>query len=301
MAKKQRGIVLEAFGRRGYAELAVNLAFSIKRFSDVHITLAVQANLMDYIYAEDYKYFDKIVHLKPDDYMKDGKIDPARAKVRVYDIGSKVYKEFIYLDVDALCWQDINGLLDQCAALDKPYITDVKGAGKIDEVVNYSIWATNEDIAKFFGLKKKDTIYAIQSSWAYFKVCDETKAFMAEVKNYYNKGFDLTKLREKWGGTLPDELIFSGVLSKMGIDAAHSFYPNPIHFGNKHKGDATFTSLAEDTYIMSVYGNGSGNTLTKREYIEYYDRVLIQWFREEKRNHRYKIGQAIKDKHANFH
>jgi hypothetical protein len=300
MAKKQRGILLLAFGAKGYAELAANLAYSLKRHSNVHITLAVQPDLMDYIFAEDYQYFDNIIDLKEDDYMKDGKVDPARAKVRIYDIGSKLYKEFIYLDVDALCWHDIEGLFTQCSESEKYYITDVKGVGSQDEVVNYSIWAKNEDITEFFGLKKKDKIVAIQSSWCYFKTCPDTKKFATEVKKYYNKGFDLLKLQEKWGGTLPDELIFSGVLSKMGLDASHEFYPAPIHFGNHHPKKG-MTELAEDSYLLSVYGNGNGQTLTKVAYLEYYDRVLIQWKKEHGQNHKYKIGQANKDKHANKH
>jgi len=291
---------LMAFGAKGYAELAVNLAYSIKKHSDIHITLAVQPDLMRYIYADDYGHFDKIVDLKPDDYLNNGKVDPARCKVRVYDIGSKYYKSFIYLDVDALCWQDINGLFDQCADTDQFYITELKGKADHDQVVNYSIWATNDDIVDFFGLKKKDQICAIQSSWCYFRVCDDAKKFMAEVKKYYKKGFPISKLTEKWGGTLPDELIFSGVISKMGIDCGHHFYPKPIHFGNEHP-QTTFEQLAEDSYLLSVYGNGAGQTLTKTSYLEYYDRIMIKWLRGDLQNHKYKIGQAIKDKHANKH
>jgi len=123
---------------------------------------------------------------------------------------------------------------------------------------------------------------------------------MTEVKKYFKKGFDKKKLLEKWGGTLPDELIFSGVLSKMGIDASHNFYPEPIHFGNKHPHKG-FVDLAKDTYIMSTYGNGNGQTLTKTSYLEYYDRQMIQWKKEELKGHKYKIGQINKDKHANGH
>jgi hypothetical protein len=300
MAKKNKGILLLAFGKKGYAESANNLAYTIKRLSGVHITLAVQPELLNYIFAEDYQYWDNIVELKEADYITDGKIDPAKAKVSVYDIGSKYYKEFIYLDVDAMCWQNIDGLFDQCSDSGKFYVTDVKGVGEQDEVINYSIWASNEDIVDFFDLKKKDKIYAIQSSWAYFKVCQEAKDFMTEVKKYFKKGFDKKKLLEKWGGTLPDELIFSGVLSKMGIDASHNFYPEPIHFGNKHPHKG-FTDLAKDTYIMSTYGNGNGQTLTKTSYFEYYDRQMIEWKKEELKGHKYKIGQINKDKHANGH
>lgn len=300
MAKRNKGILLLAFGKKGYAEAANNLAYTIKRFSDVHITLAVQSDLLNYIYQDDYKYWDNIMPLKESDYLTNGKVDPAKAKVRIYDIGSKVYKEFIYLDVDAMCWQNIDGLFEQCSESGKYYITDVKGVGGQDEVVNYSIWASNEDIADFFELKKNDKICAIQSSWCYYKCGPDAKKFSDTVKKYFNKGFDLKKLQEKWGGTLPDELIFSGVLSKMGIDASHEFNPKPIHFGNKHP-QKGFTELAKDSYLMSTYGNGNGQTLTKVSYLEYYDRQMIQWKKEHGENHRYKIGQINKDKHANKH
>jgi hypothetical protein len=86
----------------------------------------------------------------------------------------------------------------------------------------------------------------------------------------------------------------------MGIDCGHHFYPKPIHFGNEHP-KVTFEQLAQDSFLLSVYGNGAGQTLTKTSYLEFYDRILIRWKREQLKNHRYKIGQAIKDKHANKH
>jgi hypothetical protein len=55
----------------------------------------------------------------------------------------------------------------------------------------------------------------------------------------------------------------------------------------------------DNYYLMSVYGNGNGATLTRPTYLEWYDLWMRKWKRKDGGTHRYKIHSAMKDKHAN--
>lgn len=300
----KKGIVLVAFGKRGYGFAAYNLALSIKHFNP-KIKIALIHDDIALRQVPDHRFFDKLIKIQPKDYMsvKESKhgphqfIDPAKLKTHIYNY--LPFTENLYLDVDALALQDLQPLMDHLSDQEKFYITDVRGLGGKDDAITYSVWAKNEDIWKFFKLGKYSMLPAIQSSYCFIRKGTEARKFFKKVESNFKKGFPLGSLQMKWGGTVPDELIFSGTLAQMEIDADAKV--KPIFFGNHHS-SKTNTQIAQAYYLLSIYGNGDvrGRTLTKLKYIEWYDNLMFKKYCPPlKIQHHFKTYFIMKDKHAN--
>ena len=61
-------ILLIAFGKRGYAYAAYNLAFSLKHFSPaLKITILTDGNIFTHLNPSEQKIFDKILPFKKPD------------------------------------------------------------------------------------------------------------------------------------------------------------------------------------------------------------------------------------------
>lgn len=289
-------ILLCAFGKKGYAEMAYNLAYSIKKHSDIEITLAID-DCINYLWPEDRKIFDNVHKLTSEDYTTNGRIDPAKLKINLFKIGAEYAKDFLYLDVDALCLQDIRPFFEALKKDGRSYITEVIDKGGKDDEIEYMYWMTNKDAWDVFKLKEDSIFQAIQTSWAFFKNDAKGKSLHKEVV----KLFDTTpidRLKNKWGGTMPDELIYGAALAKKGLDPSFESTPKPIYFGSKLLIDSQ-QELIDNYILLSVYGNGEGVTLTRPTYLEWYDQLLRRWMKQEGKQHKYKIHSAMRDKHAN--
>lgn len=295
MAEKQKtkGVFFVCFGKRGYAYSAYNLALSIKYFNPEIQIAILHDDSINSLSHQQKSYFDHFVRLPDDIKFSGARIDPGKVKTSIYEF--LPWDENLYLDIDAICLKDLQPLIDQMSTKEGYYHTDVIGSGGKSDTIEYSIWASNENIWDFFQLKDDATLYAIQSSFCYIKKCKEAEAFFGKVKENFIAGFP----REKcvlWGGTIPDELIFSGTISQFGINPDAK--ARPIFFGNYHD-PRTFTKIVEDHYLMSMFGNGKGNTLTKLRYREWYDKLMIKYCYKFGINHSYKNGAVMADKHAN--
>lgn len=290
---KQKGIVLVAFGKKGYGYAAWNMAQSIKVHSpNLPIHLVTTKDIISKLVHTG--YFDSISYLKDSDYKTKGRIDAGKAKTHLYNY--LPFKENIYLDVDGIVLQDIEPLFDACREIGLPYQTDVKGTGKKGEAINYDIWAKHEDTWDFFGLDDHATLCAPQTSWAYIKRGKEAKQIFTDAKAFYLKGFPKEKLKMQWGGSTPDELIFAGSCAKNDLIPAGP--KNVVFFGWRHV-NITFTEISEKHYVLSLYGNGVGRTLTKLKYREYYDRLVAQNCRKHQVTRFYKQSAIMRDKFVN--
>ena len=283
-----KGIILLGFGKRGYSFAAYNMLKSIRYFNDnIPVTFVTDKECARHI---DVSGFSKVKYLSEKEYITAGKIDPAKVKTNLYKYLD--YDHNLYLDVDGVLLKDIEPLLDKCIDKEGYYFTDVIDSGKRNDVINYSVWASNENIWERFDLNE-DSIYpAIQSSWAYIQKSKESRAFFKQVNTEFKKGFD-KPLKIQWGGTLPDELFFSAVCAKN--DMIPRFDEYPIFFGNKYR----INESMDDFYVLSIYGNGGGRTLTKQVYIKMYDRKMQKYMRKWSKGHIYKSNYIMDDKHAN--
>jgi hypothetical protein len=279
---KTKGIVLQSFGNYGYHYAAVNLAASIKHHNPtLSITWLRHEGQLEYLRSDTPNFFDNVIDL-PDSVVH----NPALAKIEV--LNKLPYDHNLVLDVDALCMADLEPLLDTFIRSKKHFITEITGEGKKGEEIPYDIWAKHEDSFKFFGLKDTDTWYTTQTSWFYAVKGAKVDKLYTELRKYFDKGFDKNKLKNKWGRYMPDELYFSGVLSKLKINAKTE--EKPMFFGSK----VMELSELNKYYIMSLYGAGTGTTTTRMMYWEHYDRMMQQVMRAHGYRHVYK-GSYIQE------
>lgn len=270
-----KGIVLIAVGSRGYGFMAHNLALSIKKHTKLPVSLLCSSESISDLTNLD--LFDELIMLKSADYTHQGRFSPAKIKTHIYK--HLPYTHNLYLDVDGILVKDIEPLMNELISDGRYYITDVQGKGGHGDEIPYSIWAENKDIIDFFSIPKKNDIVAIQSSWAYIRKNKKSEAFFAQVEKSFEKGFPLEKLVNKWGAGLPDELLFSGIISKKGLDV--SWPTHPVYFGNRGN-TKEVNEVVNDHYVLSIYGNGTGTTLTSLRYWEFYDRLNAKNSREFK-------------------
>lgn len=263
-------ILLVAFGKRGYGLMAHNLALSLKHFTtDVKIHLFIADELIQYV---DRSMFESIHTIQKDDYTDNRGICPSKIKGRLYELGTSIgLDSFLYLDVDAAVLSDIKPLFDELKG--KVLASEVMGVGGFKDIITYSVWAKNSDIWEFFGLKEDSRLCGIQSSWMYFEksyTCDKLQEYL----NYYMaKRFPINKLQIHWGGSLPDELLYQGVFAKMGIVPKVETSKRVMLFGDK-KNRTEPKNAAETHYILSLYGKGTGNTMTQSKWLTLYNKVL---------------------------
>ncbi len=286
-----------AFGKRGYGLMAHNLALSIKHFNpDINIQIWLSKDLRDRKEISE-KLFDGIHELDEKHFINlRGKTDPTLAKSQLYRLGVDAgLTKFLYLDVDAIVTSDMQPVLDHLNG--SILSTEIVGQGKKPDKIEYSIWSTNEYIWEHFNLPQDATLCAIQSSWMYFeksRFCDKVQEYM----DYYLAiGFPYLKLTHDWGGTIPDELLWQGVFAKMGyIPSVEKGLDKQIIFFGHKKATTTPDDVPKSFYILSIYGNGDGKTLTRPIYLRLYDALL----RRITPSGYYPYDQLLRDKHANI-
>lgn len=283
-------VVLVAFGKRGYGLMAHNLAFSIKHHNhNIKIGLWIDEALSKQL--PDRSLFDDIRILEEKDYRdKKGKIDPAKAKTQLYRFGTAMAEKFLYLDVDGLCLSDIQPLLDSLDGLQ--IATEVMSTGGRNDEIQYSPWASNENIWKLFDLNEDAKFCGIQSSWAYFEKCEIGDRMQAWLDYYMEVGVPTWMLTQTWGGTLPDELLYQGVYAKLGI--VPSYDGKVVFFGNS-RAKETEQEVKENYKVLSLYGNGGNTTrtLTVAKWLKLNDTLLKQYGA----NPVYKARELMNDKH----
>lgn len=298
MSKQTEGIVLIAFNKRGYSFAAVNLAMSIRTFDPkMQITLLTDDKALGYINNKLNNWTGLFNNIKiiPDKVLYGPRgIDPAKVKTHLYDL--LPYHHNLYLDVDACALKSLQPLMEHLKAQKGYYLTDVRGTGKFGEKINYGIWAPHAKIWPFYGLKKDAVFPAIQSSFAYIRKTKACEGFFQKLVDNYEKDYPIKDLSMQWGGTMPDELLFSVTCAQKKLipDAG----VRPIFFGNVID-TIQPKELAARFYLLSIYGNGTGDTLTKLDYLEMYDRLMMKYYRDKGFEFRYKYPLIMQDKHAN--
>lgn len=286
-----KGILLSAFGRKGYLYAAYNMLVSIKRFNpNLHVSLAFDRDLLKYMQPDKIGRFDDLIEI-PKEQFYTTRIDPAKYKTAIWRY--LPYDETLILDVDALVLKDLTPFIDYLSAKEGNIFTDVFGfGGKYDEI-KYSIWASNAYIWETFGLSDDAVLPSIQSSFMYVK--KDALEVLKKVEENYSL-IDINQI-VKWGGTIPDELVYSGTFAQFGIIPKIDF--EPIFFGNYYARES-YTELSEKYYILSLYGNGVGRRETKQRYIDWYDKLIRIYCSDMGLVHDYKSGYILGDKHLNF-
>lgn len=295
-----RGIVLLAFGKRGYGFAAYNLAVSIRAFNtSIPITVYCDDIAFSQIEPEKMSVFNKILKLPNELIYNDGKFDPGYTKTNLYDLYP--YDLNLYLDVDSLCLRDIEPLFeimaDKCKG-ENYFYTHIIDTHTIDKGRDFKSmqWAWADDIWEHFKLKSDDVFYATNSSYQIVKKCGKSKKFYEQIKANYANPIPIDKLRMKWGGGQPDELYMNAALCQLKISAQMN--TDVMFFG----GDLnhTFTEIENKFYFLSLYGAGASNVSTTRlKYREWADRLMTAHYKKRGEAHIYKTQFIMSEKHAN--
>jgi hypothetical protein len=295
-----KGIVLLAFGKRGYGFAAYNLAYSIRAFNkSIPITVYKDDIAFSQVEPEKMSVFTTVKDLPNELMYNNGFFDPGFTKVNLYDL--LPYDLNLYLDVDALCLKDIGPLFEimekKCAA-NGYFYTHIIAKHTIDQGRDFKSmqWAWADDIWKHFNLKQDDTFYATNSSYQIVRKGKQAEKFYDQIKKNYANPIPVEKLRMKWGGGQPDELYMNAALCQLKIPA--EMETDVMFFGGDLK--HTFTEIENKFYFLSMYGAGFANvSTTKLKFREWYDRLLMAHFKKERKSHIYKSQYIMADKHPN--
>ncbi len=303
-----KGIILLALGKPSYGKLAFNLALSLKINADISIHLVYEKEAISHLKDIHLQYFDTLEEINPEDSRVDGRLDPGKAKLGLYKYLPFDYN--IYLDVDSLCvpGMDINNLFAECIALDQPYLTQLTGilnGIESAKIVKTGIgekrdfkemqWAWADDIYKKYALPDEAILPAINSSFAFIKKCDESKALYEQALKNINDPIPIKDLRTKWGYSQPDELYMNIALCQMGL-VGRIKEDYPVYFSSKYRED--LIEHLKNYYIIGLYG-GAG--FTHNTIVEYADRVIHKYSVQHlRRNIDFKTKSIMKDKHVNI-
>lgn len=275
-------IVLFAFGKRGYAHQAYNLAFSLKYFSPGIPVTVFHDGVIDKLPEEKKIYFDSIIKIE--------NVDVTKFKTLFYELSP--YEETLYLDVDAVALKPIEPLISELQSQD--FYTHIQGEHKLSDgnKMPSMLWAYANDIISHFKLNPESKLVSTNTSIIWFKKTPEVKNLFEQWKLNLDNPIPLGKLRHQWGAAQPDELYLNIALNQTGIEVNRQQH---IFFGG-HLVNKTFGQLTDDNYFLSVYG---GRGFTKLRYTDWYDRKLQVMHNEKGLQHSYTYFRFVNDKHAN--
>ena len=292
---KSEGVVLIALGSPQYAYMAGQMARSIKFHNkDIPIWLLHDGRVIHYLPDVYRRMFVGDTVIDEADRVTLGRLDPGRAKVML-----PKYLPFdtnVYFDVDGLALKDVSPLFE----IEGEYKTEVVGMGTRDEEINYLFWAEPEMVWDFFQLPEDRIYRSIQSSFAILRKGEWMDDFGRRLKSNFDS-FKLDNLKNRWGGTMPDELIFAGTCAQLDYDQGCG--QSVVFFGHKIVKES-FSEIEAKFYVLSLYGNGggrNGNPLVKLRYRDWYDRMNRMISRETKTPTLGKVYSMTRAKHANSH
>lgn len=283
-----------AFGRKGYAFAAANLAASIKRWApNVKVILHAEKRWLAHYREHHFDYFDGIIELDHKDYTSIGRLDPGRLKSRLYDhlpIG-----EFLYLDADCLCLKNIEPFLRALQKDPRCYIAEVVSKGTAEAKLEYCPWASPAKQAAKSGIGCDATFYGIQTSWAFIRKVPNDGAFFGRVKFNHDKTWRKDELDNRWGDSMPDELVYGFTCTELGHDPS---WPREVMFYGNKLTVTTIDEIREGHYFMTQYGRiGKGGSV-RPHYLDMYDKELVRIFNFFGQKHIFKLDMIGVDKYV---
>lgn len=272
-------IAILAFGRRGYLYGSANLALSIKSHGAAHVRLLVDQTLLKYLPDFHRALFDEVEVLPEAHYMTGNLLDPGKCKAHIGEILGD--GEWLYVDADTLCLGSIQKLWDGLRSDGRDFICEV-----IDD---YTPWATPEKIRAKVG-SDGASIYGVQTSWMFVR---GGSAVVGAVRDMHDAGtWRRTELDHQWGRSMPDELLYSTACAKLGLNPTG---PRVTFYG-KDAGH-TLRDIQEQFLFLSLYGNGRGRTLVRKEYIQWYDPIMAEGYARAGGVHMFKVDHVQRDKY----
>lgn len=274
-------IVLMAFGKKEYYQMAYNMALSIRRFNnDIPIHLIHD----DKYSLPDHKSWVFSIRTPIDerDLYQNGLFSPGMAKLNIDRY--LVHNVNIYLDVDGICIKPFDDII--LKAQNSP--------GYFYALISNHWWATKETIWHYHEMPKNVEIPTINSSFLILKKGKQLSHFYAQARENALNGVPLNKLSMKWGRTYPDELALNVACVQLNVNPNGGFDPVKF-FGQHHKNIDDMISEAADCHFISLFG-GAG--YLSRSIWENCDQLLYEYHKDMGLNHEYKWHKIHSAKHA---
>lgn len=278
-------ILLVCFGKRGYAYLAYNLAFSLKHFSPgIEITILTDGNIYQHLNPDEQKIFDKILPFKKPDNPS-----PGFFKSQLYDLSP--YDETLFIDIDTIALQDISPIIE--SVKDKEFATVINGTHTLADGKEFKNmeWATPETIWRHYKLAEDVTITSTNTSLIWFKKNEVAKKIFAQWQENFLNPIPLNELKTQWGGGQPDELYLNVAMGQIGTTSGIG---DVMFFGDAD--NRTFEQLKETYYLFTAYG---GKGFIHPRFVKWYDFLLQDYFKSNGKTHSKRYINIIFDKHAN--
>lgn len=258
-------IVLAAFGKVGYGYAAHNLALSLRHHGcNYPIHLYAQRETVEGV---NLSLFDNVTYLEEKEYTFRGRFAPGYGKINV--IAKLPFEENLFIDVDSLCLQNIDSLVERLR--EKDFSTIYMGEGYYKQDISYDPWANHEYAWQFFDLDFQQKWTTTQTSLVWIKRNEKTKEIVRSLQYYYEKGYHASGLKEAWARSyVPDELIFSGVIAKNDLDIKIGF--EPVFFAVKNNPDIVLQrgEVEKKYYFLSMLGGAGNKSLTLPKWQEWY-------------------------------
>ena len=200
----------------------------------------------------------------------------------------------LFLDVDAVCLKDIEPLINHLVNANKDYQTMVIGSHTIDKGRDFNAmqWAWADDIWAQYNLENDATLPAINSSIQFIRKSEQAELLFKTASDMFlNNPIPLHKLRAKWGKGQPDELYTNIALCKLKIDA--SIDVKSVYI--THKRELSISEVESNFYLMGYFG---GQRFTPMYYVEWLDRLLKIWNKQDEKTHIYYVNRIIENKYV---
>jgi len=288
-----QGVVLIAANKRSYAFFAYNLAMSIK-YHNPNIKIALlHDHCIENLWKDDLAIFDELIPLNTEEMLYNGRFNAGKVKVEIYD--KLPFDENIYLDVDALCFQDLQPMIDELSALGGDYYCRLYGTLNLDDASTHHFmqWADPNKIYDKYRLPKDKGLQCPNTSLQFIRKSEQTKKLFDMIQELFNDPIPQGELKTQWWlGTQPDELYTAAALCKLGMDAdskkeyiffGDKFDPRPMHV------------LSNDYFLLSIYGKVN---FTKGIYTEWYDKQVWRMHKLQGKTQRYKYSHIVNEREA---
>lgn len=221
-----RGISVFALGHPKYAEMAVNLAITLKATGEnVPVAFLYSKAHGKYKQGTDYlrphhkALFTHFIEVPEECYTYKGKYIYQKAKTFIYDLTP--FEQTLALDADSIWVHHYRGmteanrhnptaLLDSLSGIELTYTL----YNSPKNIISWLGQTTLEQVRQHYSISPENDFYNIQSSVMYFEKGMKAERFYSVSQRLYDS-FDLPCV--EWGGALPDELIFDVVSAMMGI------------------------------------------------------------------------------------
>jgi hypothetical protein len=304
MSEQTTGIVIMAFGKAAYHEMAYNFALSVKHFDrDLPIQLICDKN--DVLMGHKYWVFDILTLIDEQDLYHNNVFSPGRAKTRMDKY--MAFDNNLYFDIDGIALKSLKPLVERMLALPEDgyyYVqsaelssptSSIPKANLLRDGARFSdmIWAGLDTIWEYHELPDDALVTAINSSFMFVRKGEKLTHFFDQVRDNIDNGIPISRL-QAWGGTYPDELAFNIACAQFGLDPWPGINPVFFHFRGSFNG-ARVNYALDNYFVLGLFG-GAG--CTQNAVWEMSCNLLGQYHANMGLTHEYKWHTLVKQKHA---